>query len=361
MRILDRYAVRQLIPVWIWCLAVCLFLSCIIDLFERLDEILRLHIPLKTVVEYYANFLPFVFVRAAPLALLLSAAFVASRLSRHQEFLAMSASGTSLLRASAPFLFVGWIASLCVFLVNDRIVPRTSVVYETMKQDTFHSEDERQILENVAITDNANRLYHARSLNLATQELSNLTILEHDANNRPVKNLYASRAIWTKHGWLMLQGTAYRMAPNGAPRGDPEPFFERVMTFPVSPDSFRRPESRPELMRYGQLRLLIRRLKRMGMTNIRRYQVELISKVTLPLMNVVVCLIAFTGSTQPQLRGNLRGLGLSLGWGVGYYLLVGFSEGLAKKGLLHLPVPPVVWAPHLLAVWRCVRLLRRSP
>ena len=41
MRILDRYAVRQLVPVWLWCLCVFLFLSCVIDLFEHLDEILR--------------------------------------------------------------------------------------------------------------------------------------------------------------------------------------------------------------------------------------------------------------------------------------------------------------------------------
>ena len=49
MRILDRYAVSQLLPVWIWCLCVFLFLSCLIDLFEHLDEILRYHIPLETV------------------------------------------------------------------------------------------------------------------------------------------------------------------------------------------------------------------------------------------------------------------------------------------------------------------------
>ena len=52
MRILDRYVVRQLIPVWVWCIIVFLFLSCLIDLVEHLDEILRYHIRGRVVVQY---------------------------------------------------------------------------------------------------------------------------------------------------------------------------------------------------------------------------------------------------------------------------------------------------------------------
>ena len=178
MRILDRYAVRQLLPVWIWCLTIFIFLSCLIDLFEHLDEILRYHVTGRTLVQYYANFVPFVFVRASPLALLLSAAFIASRLTRHQEFLAMNASGTSLLRASVPFLFVGWVASLCVFVVNDRVVPRTSQAYERLRQDIFRSRGATQVVENVAVMDSFNRLYHARELDRTAGELRDLTILE---------------------------------------------------------------------------------------------------------------------------------------------------------------------------------------
>ena len=80
MRILDRYVAKQLLPVGIWCLIVFILLTCLIDLFGRLDEILRYHIAAKTVIDYYVNFVPTVFVLACPLALLLAAAFVAMRL-----------------------------------------------------------------------------------------------------------------------------------------------------------------------------------------------------------------------------------------------------------------------------------------
>ncbi len=358
MRILDRYAVRQLFPAWVWCLVVFVSLSCLIDLFEHLDEILRYRIPVRTVYQYYLNFAPLVIVRASPLALLLSAAFVSARLARHQELLAMNASGTSLLRAGVPFLFVGWLVSLGMFVVNDRLVPRTLVVYERIRQEAFRGRGQTATLDNVAILDAFNRLYHARALDRETQELKDLTVIEHDWHNRPTKTLYASRAIWTRHGWLLLYGTIYRVGPRGVLQGEPQPFVERLISYPVTPASFSQPEARPDAMRYGQLRLLLTRLKQTGFIQIRRYTVELLSKLTFPLMNLVVCLIGFAGSTQWHLRGQLRGLGLGLGWGLLYYLGVAVSLGIAKEWKV--PVLPMVWAPHLLALWWCLRTIRRS-
>ncbi len=360
MRILDRYVTRQLLPIWVWCLIVFVFMSCLIDLFEHLDEIIRYHIPPATVLEYYLNFMPMVFVRACPLALLLATAFLSTRLARHQEFLAMNASGTSLMRASIPFLFVGWLASLCVFFVNERIVPHTSAVYERLREDTFRGGTKNKPIENVAMIDSMNRLYHARELDLKNKELLDLTILEHDWHNRPTKSLYASRAVWTKFGWLLLYGRIYRIGPRGTVRGEPEPFVERLIAYPVSPESFAQPEAQPETMRFGQLRLLIFRLRQIGISNVKRYEVELLAKLTLPLMNLLIAFLGFAGSTQPQLRGHLKGLGTALGWGILYYIGVAMGQGVGKQGLLLLPPLIAVFIPHAVAGWWCMRVINRT-
>lgn len=361
MRILDRYAVRQLLPVWIWCLTVFVFLSCLIDLFEHLDEILRYHIPAETVFRYYLYFVPIVFVKASPLALLLATAFVATHLSRYQEFIAINASGTSLLRASIPFVFVGWLASLTVFFVNDRVVPRATVGYESIRQESFRSQEGSATLKNVALLDGNNRLYHARELNLKAGELNNLTVLEHDWRNHPTKSTYTPRAVFTKHGWLLLQGVIYRIGARGTVEGEPVMFADRLMKYPITPESFTQPETRPETMRFGQLRKLIVRLHQNGMKDLRKYWVELWAKLSLPLMNAVICLLGFAGSTQPELRGNLRGLGTSLGWGMLYYLAVAIGQSIGKEGFLWIPAFVAVFAPHAGAVWWCLRILRQTP
>ena len=357
MRTLDRYLARQLIPVWIWCILVFVFMSCLIDLFEHLDEILRYRIHLRTILAYYLNFVPLVFVRASPLALLLSCAFVTMRLVRYQEFLAMNAGGMSLARASIPFVFIGWLVSLIVFGVNEGLVPDSAAAYEQLRFEMFQGKHHHHLMENVATLDGSNRLYHARLFNLKGQELTDLTILEHDAENRPKKTIYARRAIFTPHGWVLLNGTVTRVDSAGMLSGEPETFAERLMNFPVSPKSFRQSETEPETLRTGQLRRLISQLKGMGITNLRRYTTELASKITLPLMNVIVCLIGFIGSTRArQTRGHLRGLGTSLGWGVLYYIGVAVAQGIGKEGFL--PVVVAVWLPHLIAVGCCLRALR---
>ena len=358
MRILDRYVVRQLVPVWIWCIIIFVFVTVLIDLFGHLEEILRYHIPPQIIWHYYLNFTPLVFVQASPLALLLSTAFITTRLVRYQELLAMHVGGMSLLRAGMPFLFVGWLVSVLIFAVNERVVPQTSAVYERLRYETFRETQQDRVFENVATLDRANRLYHARLLDPAHRELEDLTILEHDASNQPTLSLYTPRAIFTRHGWLLLNGRISHLGPRGTLVGDPMPFVERLIPYPVTIESFRQPIAQPATMRYGELRALIRQLKAHGITNVRRYAVDLAAKMTLPLTNLLVCLIAFVGSTRRQGRTNMRGLGSSLGWGILYYLGVAASHGMGKEGFL--PVVVAVWLPHLVALWACVRVLRRT-
>lgn len=359
MRILDRYVTRQLIPVWVWCIVVFVFISILIDLFGHLEDILQYRIPFHTVLEYYLNFIPLVFVRACPLALLFSSAFVAMRLVRYHELLAMHASGMSVIRSSLPFIFVGWLVSLGVFMINEQLVPPTAAIYERLRTEVFRARDQANVLDSVATIDRANRLYHARQFHLDTNELTDLTILEHDARNRPTRSLYAHRGIFTPHGLWLLYGTIYQVSERGAIIGEPVPFVERLMQLPVTPEAFRQPETQPETMRFGQLRQLIRQLKANNITNLKRYRVELASKISLPLMNLMVCLIAFVGSTRRQGRGHLKGLGTSLGWGLLYCVGVAAAEGLGKGGFV--PVSVAMVAPHLIALALCRRaLLQRA-
>lgn len=357
MRILDRYVAWQLLPVWLWCTTVFLVLSSLVDLFGHLDEILRYHISTDVLVQYYLNFFPLVFVHAAPFALLLSTAFIAGRLARHSELLAVTASGTSLLRISIPFLFIGWCVSLGVFAVNERIIPHTSLIQERLQREVFREPRKESMVENVATMDSENRIYHARKLDTRRNRLYDLTVLEHDAMNHPIRNWHANQAIWTRHGWLLLYGTVYPLGDRGTLTSDPIPFVERLLPFPVTPQSFSEPQMRPEYLPFGQLRLFIERLKEMGVKNLKRYRVELVAKLSVPFINIVICLIAFAGSCAPSLRGSLKGLGISLGWGTLYYIVVHFSHAIAKAWPVPLFLPLIL--PHALALGLCFRELRR--
>jgi lipopolysaccharide export system permease protein len=354
MKILDRHEAGQLVPAWLWCLVVFITVSLFIDLFEHLDEILRYGIPPATVARYYASFTPMVFVQACPLALLLSTAFVATRLVRHGELLAMTAGGVSRLRAAVPFIFVGWLASLLVFIVNDRVVPNAAATYQQLREEAFRAE-QHGVLSNVATMDDDNRLYHARLFDPTLPVISDLTVLEHDIANRPRRSIYARRAYPIEGGLKLLNGTITRMDPTGKLEGNPEPFDERAMPLPITAKSFQKPDTEVTTMSFRELRGLLDRLRGIGITDLRRYEVELASKITMPLMNLVVCLIAFIVATTPSSRGRLQELGFSLAWGLAYYLVVAGTQGMGKEAML--PVAVAVLAPHVTALALCLRAL----
>ncbi len=352
MKILDRYPARQLFPAWLWCLLIFVFLSVLIDLFEHLDEILRYAIPFHTILQYYVNFIPIVFVRACPLALLLSTAFIATRLVRYQELLAMSAGGVSRLRASIPFLFVGWVATVLVFLVNDRLVPQSVATYERLRQEAFRGETSQVSIErNVATMDRDNRLYHCREYDLHKRECLDVTILEQDRHNHPTRTITAKRATISDDGWRMEDGTLANLEPDGTLAGNLEAFQRELFVFPVTATELRQPDTELDRLSYTQLRDLMQRLRSVHVTNVRRLSVELGSRLAMPLMNVIVCLIAFAAATKPASRGRLQELGVSLGLGIGYYLIVGACQGMGKEGFI--PVAVGVWAPHVVAIAMC--------
>ena len=217
------------------------------------------------------------------------------------------------------------------------------------------------VLENVATIDRENRLYHARSFNMSSPpELTDLTVLEHDDKNRPTLSLYASRAISTPHGWLLLYGTSVRTNPDGTSDPTSRPFMERLMPYPATPESFRQPTMQPDTLSFRQLRLVVKHWKhltRASNANVRRYAIELASKITMPMMNMVVSLIGFLGCAQSSPRGRLKGLGGSLGLGITYYLGVAMFQGMGKEGLL--PVVLAVSLPHILALWLCWRDIKQ--
>ncbi|MBI3323999.1 MAG: LptF/LptG family permease [Candidatus Omnitrophica bacterium] len=355
MKIVDRYLIRQLVPVWIWCMVVFVLLSCLIDLFQHLDEIVRYQIPVGVVLHYYVSFMPMVFVQASPLAGLMASAFVASRLVRFQELLAMNAGGISPWQASIPFLFVGWLVGLLVFATSDLVLPRTNIVYEQLRLEAFHADSDEERIESVATIDEDNRLYHGRFLYLMAHRVDELTVLEHGQDNQPRRTIYARQAIYTGGAWRLVDGTITEVGPNGELVGEPRPFIQQLFLFPITPDSFRRPATQPESLSIGVLRKVMGQFRRMGIGNVRRYQVEMVSRLTLPATNMIICLIGFIGSIRRQTRGQLRGLGTSLLWGVGYYLLVAAGIGVGRKGLL--PVTIAICAPHALALAGCCSVL----
>ena len=123
MRLLDRYLLRELLVPLGFCLWGFLLLWVSSDLFTNLGELQKQGMVTRDIADYYLVKLPDFLVLVLPIALLLALLYALTNHARHQEITAMRAAGVSLWRIAVPYLGVGFLASLALFVVNECWAP----------------------------------------------------------------------------------------------------------------------------------------------------------------------------------------------------------------------------------------------
>ena len=127
MRIIDRYLLRGFLDSLFYCLVLFFVLFVVIDVFNNLDEFLKHGVSLRIIISYYLYSLPAIFVQVVPVAVLVAILYMLGNLNRHNEILALKASGISAFHILAPYLFMGVLISFGVFLMSEKVVPHTAV------------------------------------------------------------------------------------------------------------------------------------------------------------------------------------------------------------------------------------------
>lgn len=361
MKLLERYLVTAFAGPFAWCLTAFTLLYVVVDLFGHLDEIIRSKVSLSILVQYYGASFPQIFVQVVPFAILLGTIYALSTLSRHNEIIAMRSSGISLARIIAPFLVVGVIASAIAFFVNDRIVPDALWVTETIKQERLEPPRaggrRSPIMTNVTFYGVGNRLCYASAFDVGAHRLQDVTILEHDTEQKPLTKLVARQGRWQGETWLFTDCTQHRLDPWGQIIGLPVHLKELRVDLGQNPDDIIRGQSRIEYMRVADLRQYIGNLRGAGSALIGRLLVELHYRIAQSASSLVVIFLGMPFALRMGRSGALLGLGVSLLIGFVYYGLQAVILALGKGGFL----PPLMaaWGANLLFAGIGVGLLWR--
>lgn len=120
---LDRYLVRQFLPVLAICLAGLLLIWLLIDLADNLPDLRRSPQFVTTLISFYAlQFAP-VFVLVVPYALLLALLYTLGRLSNSREVIAIIQTGRGMMRLVAPLVVTGLFATTACAILNYHWAP----------------------------------------------------------------------------------------------------------------------------------------------------------------------------------------------------------------------------------------------
>ena len=220
MRLLDRYLFRELLAPLAYCLTGIQALVIFFSLFGDLEKIQTSKLNFGETIEYSImsgmDFLPIVL----PISLLIALLITLSNHTRHNEITAMRAAGVGLWRLCAPYLIVGFAASVVLFWLNEWCVPRSTTRGEQIlnryvqKRSSLATQNE---FRNFGFTNaRDHRTWFITEYRVKTVEMLkpqvNWTLADGSSHR-----LYADRAIRTNGVWIFFNVAEYSQLDAGAP------------------------------------------------------------------------------------------------------------------------------------------------
>src|SRR5438094_182661 len=149
--------------------------------------------------------------------------------------------------------------------------------------------------------------------------------------------LTARQAHWTDSGWELRDGAFREIEPVGTVQTVPFTFTALELSEDI--EEFTRIHKDFESMSYWELREYVARLEAAGF-QAKKYLVALYSKLSFPLVNLVMVLVAIPFALQSPRGGRLFGVGLAIAIMAGYLVVHYVALAFARADLL----PPFVAA-----------------
>jgi LPS export ABC transporter permease LptG len=338
--IMDRYLVREYLTFMGIGLAVGAALFVVIDLLQTVDRYVKLKPPLLYILEHFAYRLPAALHDGLPVIVLVATIFLYLTLSRHHELTALKAAGVSLYRVSLPIVGLGIAVAIGAGLFQELVLPVLNERGEEVDRVKIRGQAPRHLQSRLRLwmRSSDSRFYRVALLNPGTNDLYGVTILEVDREFRLVHRLDARRAHWTPAGWEVSEGAVREIGPDGQVRT--VPFTQTALDMTEQMDDFIRIQKPVTSMSYLELKDYVTRLEAAGF-QVRKYLVELYAKLSFPLVNLVMVLVAIPFALQSPRGGRLFGIGLAIAIMAGYLVVHYVALAFARADLL----------PPLLAAW----------
>jgi len=272
---------------------------------------------------------------------LIATVFLFLSLTRQRELDALKAAGVSLYRASLPILLTAFAISLASVAFQETALPDINAKAEEVDRVKIRGLLPRHLQRQTQIwyRSSDTRFWRMALLDPAGRSMEGLMVVDIDRDFRLVDRLDARQARWTPDGWLLVDGVYRQVGPLN--RVSVEAFDSRLVVMPEHIDDFIQIQNAPDTMSYLELRAYVSKLRESG-HQAGRYIVQLYSKLSFPLVHVIMALVAIPFALlSPRSGGRAVGIGVAIVIAVGYWMVHSMALAFAQADLL----------PPALAAW----------
>ena len=374
--LIDRWLIAQILPPMLFAISAFTVISLSVGvMFDLIRKIVEFGLPLFLAIKVLFFSLPSFLVLSFPMAVLLSTLLAYGKLSANSELLALKSLGIKTSRIIAPAIAVSILMTGLTFYFNDNLVPASNKLAESTLRagigSSFSSEEGKG---NIMFSRYGSRIESATNkptkINtflthifyaswFENNIMQGVTVL--DFSRQDIQQiLKAKSAVFDKENssWIFSDGSIVSVDQGGQTTNIQ---FEKYRyPFVEGPlDLARVPKDATE-MSLKQALEAERIYKETGnLKEIRRIQVRIQEKFTLPFACLVFGLIGSSLGSKSNLRSSKsQGFGLSVILILVYYVMSFVFSSFGVKGVLS----PIIatWLPVLISMGGGIYFLRKA-
>ncbi len=374
--LIDRWLIAQILPPMLFAISAFTVISLSVGvMFDLIRKIVEFGLPLFLAIKVLFFSLPSFLVLSFPMAVLLSTLLAYGKLSANSELLALKSLGIKTSRIIAPAIAVSILMTGLTFYFNDNLVPASNKLAESTLRagigSSFSSEERK---DNIMFSRYGSRIESATNkptkINtflthifyaswFENNIMQGVTVLDFSRQDTQ-QILKAKSAVFDKENssWIFSDGSIVSVDQGGQTTNIK---FEKYRyPFVEGPlDLARVPKDATE-MSLKQALEAERIYKETGnLKEIRRIQVRIQEKFTLPFACLVFGLIGSSLGSKSNLRSSKsQGFGLSVILILVYYVMSFVFSSFGVKGLLS----PIIatWLPVLISMGGGIYFLRKA-
>jgi LPS export ABC transporter permease LptF/LPS export ABC transporter permease LptG len=361
-KLIDTYISREYLRVFALGVLGLLAIFYISTFIDMMDKLFRGETTTGVLLRYFAFATPRFIYFVVPMSVLVSALVTVGVMTKNSELLVLRACGISLYRAMVPLVGFALLASIALFVLQDRVLASTNREADRLEAKIRGWNDQSTPLTQHWRVGTAGQIYlfdvfeprpprftrlHVYDVDQSAWRLRSITYMNEVVLQQQRRPDGERTLVWMgKKGWhrefAPPQGRATR--PDEDIPVKYEVIDQRVLNL-ESPQYFESTVPRADQMTLGELRTYIAQLRASG-ANVVGFLVELQRRVAFPLVTVVMTLIAVPFAISTGRRGAMYGIGIGIVLAIIYFIVMSVFVALGQGGIL----TPVLaaWAPNMM-------------
>jgi lipopolysaccharide export system permease protein len=359
IKIIDKYIIKKYLSTFFFTMLIFSMISVIIDFSNNIEDFIEEDVTVYQIVfEYYLNWMLWINGLLIPLYALIAVIFFTSRMAYNSEIISILNAGVSFRRLMQPYLLAAGFITILHLLGNHYFIPNGNKIHYDFQHQYIWKHNDKGKTSDVHLfigPETTAYIKYYRKQDSTARDIK----IERFKDNKLTYILKARLAEWQgpPDRWKLkdYEIRTFDGLKETLVLGKKE---EIDTTINITPGDFVEYVNQQEMLPTFQLMDYISTQESRGISNTKRYRVELHRRTSEPFTVLILTIIGMAIAAR-KVRGGI-GFHLALGVGLGasYIFLSKFSATFATNESL----PPIigVWFPNIVFAIIAIWLVKRA-